>query len=197
MAKPAAAAQHTTGDEVEDGVMATSSQYFGFLFARWRQEQAKDLTKTMGEVQEAVYREWVERGGSPGGSGATAPATQKTKAKRVRDPNEPKKPLSAFMIYRKDKQAEVMVELPGLKPSQVGQCECYCYLTAFFEKEANPFQNNQVSFIAWHKFIKTIGIFQHLAGFMMHYLKLPSQEDVKVQQFFTSKVLTQNHLLST
>ena len=47
MAKPAAAAQHTTGDEVEDGVMATSSQYFGFLFARWRQEQAKDLTKTM------------------------------------------------------------------------------------------------------------------------------------------------------
>ena len=78
----------------------------------------------MREVQEAVYRDWLERGGNPGGSGAPAPApaTQKAKAmKVVRDPNEPKKPLGAFMLYRQEKQAEVMVEHPGLGPKEVDQ----------------------------------------------------------------------------
>ena len=126
MAQPPASQPNTTGAGEEERVMTTSSQYFGFLFARWRQEQAKDLTKTMGEVQEAVYQDWLERGGNPGGSGAPAPATatQKAKAKKaVKDPNEPKKPLAAFMIYRQEKQAEVMVEHPGLGPKEVDQTE--------------------------------------------------------------------------
>ena len=32
--------------------MDEAQQYFGYLFSEWRQEQEKDMSKTVGEVQD-------------------------------------------------------------------------------------------------------------------------------------------------
>ena len=41
------------------------------------------------------------------------------KVKKTRDPDEPKKPLSSFMIFRAEEEAGVKRELPSLLPRDV------------------------------------------------------------------------------
>ena len=101
--------------------MDEAEQYFGYLFSKWRQEQEKDLTKKVGEVQDAVLRSWMERGGGEGGSreGNTGPSGG-ARGKR-RDPDEPKRPLASFMLFLAEKKDELKLELPSLNSRDVSR----------------------------------------------------------------------------
>ena len=99
----------------EDRLMANSEEYFAFLFARWEKEQAADMKKSPKDVQEAVWLQWCEHL-------RTVKADDKgLKKKKVKDPNEPKKPLSAFMLFKDDNMAHLKAEQPSLKPTEVMQ----------------------------------------------------------------------------
>jgi hypothetical protein len=103
-------------EQEKERLMAESNQYFGFLFARWRKEQADDMKKSPKDVQEAVWKQWCERLKS-----VTAADKESKKKRKVKDPNEPKKPLSAFMLYKDDNMAFLKSEQPDLKPTEVMQ----------------------------------------------------------------------------
>ena len=109
------AAQFTQLDaDKEKRVMAESDQYFAFLFARWKKEQAADIEKSPKDVQDAVWKQWCERLKS-----VTEADKELKKKQKVKDPNEPKKPLSAFMLYKDDNMALLKAEQPNLKPNEV------------------------------------------------------------------------------
>ena len=98
--------------------MGEREQYFAYMFSTWREED--DETKTHGEVQDAVLRSWLEKGGGEGGSREDGEGqgdgggVKGKKAKKTREPDEPKRPLSSFMIYQAEKKDEVKKELPSL-----------------------------------------------------------------------------------
>ena len=104
--------------------MEETEQYFGYLFSKWRKVKESDLSKTHGEVQDEVLRTWLERGGGEGGSRDTmgqcdGGGAGVKKVKKTRDPDEPKQPLSSFLLFRAEKEAEVKKELPSLGPRDI------------------------------------------------------------------------------
>ena len=101
--------------------MEDAEQYFAYLFTKWREEQEKDMTKTVGEVQDAVLRDWLKRGGGEGGGREGRVGVEVAKKKKTRDPDEPKKPLSSFMIFLAEKKDEVKREQPSLGPRDVSR----------------------------------------------------------------------------
>ena len=101
--------------------MEEAEQYFAYLFTKWREEQEKDMRKTVGEVQDAVLRDWLKRGGGEGGGREGRVGVEVAKKKKTRDPDEPKKPLSSFMIFLAEKKDEVKREQPSLGPRDVSR----------------------------------------------------------------------------
>ena len=99
--------------------MEEAEQYFAYLFTKWREEQEKDMKKTVGEVQDAVLHDWLKRGGGEGGEIRVEVA--KKKEKKTLDPDEPKKPLSSFMIFLAEQKDEVKREQPSLGPKDVSR----------------------------------------------------------------------------
>ena len=105
--------------------MDESEQYFAYLFSTWREEKEKDMIRTYGEVQDAVLRSWLERGGGEGGSREDTTGqcggggVRGKKVKKTRDPDEPKRPLSCLMLYQAEKKDEVKKELPSLGPKDL------------------------------------------------------------------------------
>ena len=100
--------------------MEEAEQYFAYLFTKWREEQEKDMRKTVGEVQDAVLQDWLKRGGGEGGE-IRVEVAKKKKEKKTRDPDEPKKPLSSFMIFLAEQKDEVKREQPSLGPKDVSR----------------------------------------------------------------------------
>ena len=96
--------------------MGEREQYFAYVFSTWREED--DVTKTHGEVQDAIYKSWLEKGGGEGGSRESGEGdggvVRGRKVKKTRDPDEPKRPVSCFMLYQAEKKDEVKKELPSL-----------------------------------------------------------------------------------
>ena len=101
--------------------MDESEQYFAYLFSKWRKVQEKDMSKSVGEVQDEVLRTWMARGGGEGGSRNNMGQCDGggVRGKKTRDPDEPKQPLSSFMLFRAEQEAEVKRELPSLGPKDV------------------------------------------------------------------------------
>lgn len=54
-------------------------------------------------------------------SAKKAAATGKGKTKKVKDPNAPKRPLSAYFFFAKDKRAEVLKKNPGMSVTEVAK----------------------------------------------------------------------------
>ena len=59
--------------------------------------------------------------GNPASAGKQEKGGKKTKAKAVKDPNAPKRPLSAYLIFCKENRGRVLKESPGLSIGQVGK----------------------------------------------------------------------------
>ena len=101
--------------------MDASEQYFGYLFSKWRKVQEKDPTKTHGQIQDEALRIWLERGGGEGGSNAAGKSDGAREKKPVRDPDEPRRPLTSFMLFQGEKKDELKLELPALNPRDVSR----------------------------------------------------------------------------
>ena len=68
-----------------------------------------------------MLKRWVERGGGQGGIAGQSDGSGAKGKKRVRDPDEPKKPVSSFMLYLAEKKDEVKREQPSLNSRDVSR----------------------------------------------------------------------------
>ena len=76
-------------------------------------------------MQDAVLSTWLEKGGGEGGSREDTMGqfggggVRGKKGKKIRDPGEPRRPLSSFMMYQAEKKEELKRELPSLGPNDM------------------------------------------------------------------------------
>ena len=68
--------------------------YFTFLLANWAEVALARSGLSAQEVQQVVWQQWSSEGGK--GSGA------KLKVKKMKDPNAPKRPMSAYLLFLKE-----------------------------------------------------------------------------------------------
>ena len=87
------------------------SQYFTFLLSSWTKMALARPELSAQVVQQEVWLQWSTGGGK--GSGA------KLKGKKMKDPNAPKRPMSAYLIFLKEVRGAIAKEGLSMSNTEV------------------------------------------------------------------------------
>ena len=92
--------------------------YFTFVSANWMKVATSKPGEgmTIVEIQEKLLYQWSRASGNveSGGEKST-----KFKKKKVKDPNAPKRPMSAYLLFVKENRAAIAKENPAMKNTEV------------------------------------------------------------------------------
>jgi len=94
--------------------------YFTYLLLNWRQVHLENPGYSGRQIQEEVWRMWQSQPQVAVRGDDVAPGEGKrVKVKAPKDPLAPKRPLTAFFLFAKEKRAEVSQASPTLKNKEV------------------------------------------------------------------------------
>merc|ERR1719318_2233275 len=90
------------------------ASYFTHLLTNWVKVATARPELTAQEVQQVIWKHWSSQAGDivPGSGG-------KRKKKKAKDPNAPKHPISAYLIYLNQMRAELSKENTNMSNSEV------------------------------------------------------------------------------
>jgi len=89
--------------------------YFTYLLTNWVKVALERPELTPKEIQEYVWVQWA----SGPGNGVPSVAVKKKKVAKPKDPNAPKHPMSAYMIFYKQARPEIMKASPEMPNAEV------------------------------------------------------------------------------
>jgi len=108
------------------------SDYFSFLFFNWRSVATPNSDQSGKVIQDILWKQWIQTGGKDVLSGGTK------KSKKIKDPSEPKRAPSAFILYTSSQRAELIKNNPGIAPKNV-LVELGKMWSLLEEKDKEPF----------------------------------------------------------
>ena len=90
--------------------------YFTYVSNNWMRvaTSQEGMRMTAVEIQEELLKQWFS---APGNAGTVVEG--RTKKKKVKDPNAPKRPMSAYLLFVKENRATIARENPAMKNTEV------------------------------------------------------------------------------
>jgi hypothetical protein len=81
--------------------MAEAEDYFAYLYSNWRKEHSENPDQSPRTTQEKLWLEWAQEDQGPGVQKRRDPEQERRdpERKRIRDPEAPKRPMSAYLVF--------------------------------------------------------------------------------------------------
>ena len=94
----------------EDPSIEMMVPYFEYVSSNWQKVATRKPGMTIPEVQQEILKQWISTAETVGSG---------SKKKKVKDPNAPKRPMSAYLLFVKEMRGDITQENPALKNTEV------------------------------------------------------------------------------
>jgi len=114
------------------------AKYFTFMFSRWTSVRQEYPDSSPREVQEKLWQQWNSSRSAPPAIPAPSSSKQSKRTGSVKDPLEPKKPPTVFLLFLHSIKDEVMESMPEMSYKEV-MAEMGRAWNGLTDEEKSPF----------------------------------------------------------